>query len=375
MIRIFKELGWFFKKEWYKYIIIIVLTIVYTYALTLPPKYIGTIVDNIALKTLTKAYALEIAIAMMVIALVLYFAAVTKGFLLGGLFHDLFYKIKKRYLINILKQDGDFFENFYSGDLITRAMGDTQMVCRVSTHIFSHLIDTLIMLVVSFVVMVRLDLQITLLSIIPLPIIFFIVLFLRPKIMANWRKVRKEVSHLNNLTMESVAHVKLVRGFVKEKDDEKKLSQKADDVYKVERKSVLMQSVFAPTFRMVTLLSQGIALGFGAYLIMNQRDFSVGNLITFNLYLGMFAHPLFRLGNQITIISQSSVSFERLNEILYATPTIQDHRISRDLEEINKIEFKNLSFKYPNDNFYTIKDINITIKRLNDRYFHSRNII
>jgi len=300
---------------------------------------------------------------MIIIALVIYIAAALKNRILGGINHKLFYELKNRFIGNIFKQDGDFFEEYHSGDLISRATGDTNMIARVATHLLFNTVDTIVSLIFAFVAMYSLNIKLTLYSIIPLPLIFFIVLYLRPKIMRNWRQVRKEVSHLNDLVMESVTHVKLVRGFVKEEEDELKLSDKAELVYKTSRKSVLMQSVFMPSFRMITLISQGIALGLGAYLIMTQSGFTVGNLVSFNLYLGMFAGPLFRLGNQITVLSQSRVSFERVNEVLNAIPTIGDVEDAMELEKIDRIQFNNLSFRYPQDEEYTIKDINLKIER------------
>jgi ATP-binding cassette subfamily B protein len=359
----FKELRWFFKKEWFKYLLVLIFTLIYTFSLLITPKIIGDVVTNIANTSLTKQYAISIFVLMIVVAVVIYVSAALKNRILGGINHKLFYELKTRYLANIFKQDGDFFEEHHSGDLISRATGDTNMIARVATHLLFNLVDTVVSLIFAFVAMYNLSIKLTLYSIIPLPLIFLIVMYLRPKIMRNWREVRKEVSHLNDLVMESVTHVKLVRGFVKEKEDEVKLSNKADLVYRTARKSVLMQSVFMPSFRMVTLISQGIALGLGAYLIMKQNDFTVGNLVSFNLYLGMFAGPLFRLGNQITVISQSKVSFERVNEILNAIPTIQDMEDAIRLERVEKIEFRDLSFKYPKDEEYTIKDINLTISR------------
>ena len=81
---------------------------------------------------------------------------------------------------------------------------------------------------------------------------------------------------------------KLVRGFVKEKDDEQKLVDSATLAYKIERKSVLLRSIFMPSFRIVTLISMGIAIAYGSYLIIHQMDFTVGNLISFNIYLECF---------------------------------------------------------------------------------------
>lgn len=263
---------------------------------------------------------------------------------------------------SIFRQDGEFFEEYYSGDLISRATSDSNIVSRVSTYVFFHLLDTIATLIISFMALVNLNVELTIYSILPLPLIFLLVIILRPKIMKNWRKVRSEVSHLNNIVMESVTHAKLIRGFVKEKEDEEKLSNKADTVYRTERLSVLMQSVFQPSFKMVTVISQGIALAYGSYLIMNQLNFSVGNLVSFNLYLGMFAMPLFRLGNQITILSQSTVSYDRISEIINHQPTIIDSSDAVNLEAIEKIEYHNLSFKYPQDKDYIIKDINIELE-------------
>ena len=359
----FKELGWFFKKEWPKYLLVLAFSLIYTVALTITPKIIGEVVTHISNTNLTKDYAISVFILLIVIAFVIYISAAIKNRVLGGINHNLFYQLKDKFIRSIFKQDGDFFEEYHSGDLISRATGDTNMIARVATHLLFNTIDTIVTLIVAFIAMFSLNPELTLYSIIPLPIIFIIVMYLRPKIMRNWKEVRKEVSHLNDLVMESVTHVKLVRGFVKEEEDKEKLSAKADLVYKTARKSVLMQSVFMPSFRMVTLISQGIALGLGAYFIMTQNNFTVGNLVSFNLYLGMFAGPLFRLGNQITVISQSRVSFERVNVVLNAVPTIKDVHNALELEKVDSIVFHDLSFRYPMDEEYTIKDINLTIER------------
>ena len=225
------------------------------------------------------------------------------------------------------------------------------------------LFDTIMMLIISSTRMITLNLKLTLLAVTPLPIIFLIVIILRPKISQNWRKVRAQVGYLNNQVMESVSGAKLVRGFVKEKDDEQKLVDSATLAYKIERKSVLLRSIFMPSFRIVTLISMGIAIAYGSYLIIHQMDFTVGNLISFNIYLGMFSSPLFQLGNQITFIAQSGVSFDRINEVLDAKPTIKDKNCAKELMGIEKIEYQDVSFKYPKDQNYSIENINLTIKK------------
>ncbi|MDD3171860.1 MAG: ABC transporter ATP-binding protein, partial [Bacilli bacterium] len=297
------------------------------------------------------------------IAVVIYLSGAFKRYYTGSLNHKLFYNLKYNFLTSLFKQDSDFFEEIYSGDLISRATGDVGTVSRVSTHMVFALFDTIMMLIISSVRMIKLSLNLTLLAIIPLPIIFIIVIYLRPKISQNWRKVRAQVGHLNNQVMESVSSAKLVRGFVREKEDEERLTESATLAYKIERKSVLLRSVFMPSFRIITLISMGISIAYGSYLIIHQMDFTVGNLITFNLYLGMFSSPLFQLGNQITFISQSGVSFDRINEVLEASPTIKDNKCAKELIGIKKVEYRDLSFKFPKDTNYSIENINLTLEK------------
>ncbi|MDD3383019.1 MAG: ABC transporter transmembrane domain-containing protein, partial [Bacilli bacterium] len=358
MFKFFVELKWFFKRNLIKYIIIGVVSIAYTYLVTIPPSIIGQFVDKITYQSLSKTFVYQIFFLMLGVTISIYTTSLLKKIMLGNLYHSLFYKLKNIYLESIFKQDGDFFEKYHSGDLISRAMGDNRMVANTSTHLVFSILDTITMLLVVSVQMIIINPRLTILSVIPLPLILVLILYLRPKISRNWRLVRNEHSHLNNLVMESVANVKMIRGFTNEIKDQQKLDDSANTVYKIERKSILMQSVISPSFQIITLISQGIALSFGAYFIMKQ-SLSPGQLITFYLYLGMFAGPLLSLGNQITALSQSSVSLDRFNEILNAVPAIDKPITPVKLNEIEVIKFDNVSFKYPKSSEYAIKNINL----------------
>ena len=365
MFLVFKDMSWFFKKNWFKYVIVFVFTILFSFLLTLSPEIIEDVVDLINNGLLTLKDIYTASGFLLGLAIGIYLSAVIKNYFLGSLFHEFFYQIKVRFMNNIFRQDGDFFEEYYSGDLISRATGDTHGVARVSTYLLFALVDTTLTIFLSFFRMVEKDLGLTLLAIIPLPIIFVVVLIIRPKISANWRKVRKEISHLNNLVMESVANVKLVRGFNKEQEDYVKLEKSATTAFEIEKKSVLLRSVFSPIFNLVVLISQGVALGYGSYLILNNSGFTVGQLISFNMFLIMFSRPLFRLGNQITFISQSGISAERVSEILKAEPKINDCLGAIPLTDIKDVEFKDYSFHYPNEKTNIIEDINLVIKQGN----------
>lgn len=362
MFKLLREIKWYLKKEWFSYLIVLLFTLFGIILGIIQPKIIGRAIDLISLNGISFELLREVVIQLLVIALGIYLTTIVHANALGRLFHKLYYYIRINFLKNILRLDAPFFEKYQAGDLMSRATSDTQMITQSATRILFQIIDAVTVIGLSAVMMSFINFKLMLAAILPLPIIFVVVLILRPKISANWRLVRRRNSELNNMSMESVSNVRLIRSFVREKEDYERLASCADDCYKIERKSVIMQATINPVFRLVTLVSQGVALLYGSFLVLNQ-DITPGDLITFNIYLSQFTWPLFQLGNQITFFAQGSIAIDRINEILYAEPDIIDQPDSKPLDDFKVIQFNNLSFRYPLDQADVIKNINLQIRK------------
>lgn len=357
----FKSVSWYIKEYWWKYLLVMLLSLTIIYCDIEKPKIIGEAVDLIGLGQIT-SYRLKMLLLLFAgIVVVKFVFSILKSIFLGNLFHRLFYKLKMKFMNNILLQDVNYFTIYHPGDLMTRATSDTFAMANVTTHLIFSLISLILTIVMSAISMIQLDPLLTLYSVIPLPIIFVVVVLMRPKIADNWRLVRKKDSTMSNLAMESVQHVKLIRAFVNEKMDYEKLQSSAQDCYDTEKKSVLMQSVFGPTFRFFTNISQLVAYGYGAYLIINQK-MTVGELITFSLLLSQFSFPMIQLGNQVARFSQSAISFDRVTEVLEAVPDILDKKDAFSLNNFNKITFNDFHFSYPNTDYEILKGVSVDIK-------------
>ncbi len=351
---------WYLKKYWWKYILIIALSLVIIYCDILKPDIIGSAVDLIGFGQITEETLVNLLVMLIIIVLAKFILSIVKSILLGNLFHRLFYHIKIRFMQNILIQDATYFTEFHPGDLMNRATRDTFMTSNFATHLIFGVITLILTLIMTAVKMLGMNPLLTLYSILPLPCIFVIVLIMRPKISRNWRLVRQRTSEMSNLAMESVQHVKLIRAFVNEESDTKKLDDSATLCFKTERKSVLMQSVFNPTFKLFSSISLIVAYGYGAYLIINQM-LTVGELITFSLLLTQFSLPMMQLGNQIAFFAQSAVSYERVSEVLNAIPEIKDKPNAKEITSFNEITFKDINFHYPKTNFNILNGFDLTI--------------
>lgn len=159
--------------------------------------------------------------------------------------------------------------------------------------------------------------------------------------------------------MESVQHVKLIRAFVNEEEDYQKLKHSAQDCYDTEK--ICYDAINIWTyFSFFTNISQLVAYGYGAYLIINQ-ELTVGELITFSLLLAQFSGPMMQLGNQVAQFTQSAISFDRVTEVLQAKPEIVDRDKAISINSFEKIEFSKYTFSYPKTDLEILKGLDLNI--------------
>lgn len=358
----FKSIKWFLKKSWYIYVLAAILTILTVLLDVVKPKLVGQVIDLIGLSEITFDNFQMLMLIIVIVFLGRFLVSIFKRIISGHLFHSIYYELKIRFMNKVLIQDATFFTKHHSGDLMTRATSDTFQMSNNSTQFLFSILEVLLMIVFSAVMMFSIHPRLAIFSIIPLPFIFLVVYKIRPYISRNWRLVRKKNSELSDITMESVQHVKLIRSFVNEEKDYERLDKVAKECYDIERKSVYLRSVFGPTFRLCTIISQMVAFIYGSFCVMNQ-EITVGDLVTFNLYLAQFSGPMIQLGNQMATFVQSKVAFERIGEIMDSLPDVMDKIGAKDINDFNEINFNDFRFRYPETDIDILNGITLKIKK------------
>lgn len=366
MIRVFsfvKSMMWFIKKNWYFYVAIILVGISISLANLLPATIVSSLTDAIENNGVTKGFILKnILLYYLLIMFLIYLVSTTKRVLQNRLKVRLYYALQVRYMENILVQDASFFEHFQAGDLLTRALGDVKSVNFSGSTRLLNIFSEFITIVVTFVAMLFISIPLTLFSVIPLPIIFFVNFYLKKKVKRNWREVREEASKMGNVVLESITNVRTIRAFSKEEENYQKNLKYSDQVYKIERRNLKLNVVFQPIFNSITAIATIIAYALGSYYIL-EKGMPLEKFVQFSIYLTMFASPLTNIGNLLNNFYQSLISADRINEVYDAKSSVLDSADAKPVSHIETVEFRNFSFKYENDNFYVLKNINLTIKK------------
>ena len=104
-----------------------------------------------------------------------------------------------------------------------------------------------------------------------------------------------------------------------------------------------IDALFQPTVKMLVGLSYLIGLVYGAYLVF-QSKVTLGELVSFNVYLGMMIWPMFAIGELINVMQRGNASLDRVNETLAYEPDVKDPKHPKLVQEPDYIQFDDVTF-------------------------------
>ncbi|MDE5566172.1 MAG: ABC transporter ATP-binding protein/permease [Anaeroplasmataceae bacterium] len=360
MFKFIKSLWWFISKNWYRYVLIVLVGLFLT-VLNLVPGYLVGVLTKALKETITLDFLLfKVVLPYLITIIALYIITTTKKVLQNRLKVHLYYALQVRYMENILVQDATFFERFQSGDLLTRALGDVKSVNFSGGNRLLNIFLEFVTVIVTLIAMCLIDWQLALLCFLPLSGIFIANLLLKAKVKRNWKLVRQKSSLMGNVILESITNVRTIRAFSKEEENYQKNLAYSQDTYDVEKSNLKINVVFQPMFQSIVAVATIIAYGLGGYFYIKGR-IDIPELVQFMMYLNLFQSPLTNIGNMINNFYQSLISAERLNEIYDSKSSVID-RNNEELEEIKTIEFRDFSFRYEQDNEDVLKHIDLKIE-------------
>ncbi|MDQ0090497.1 ATP-binding cassette subfamily B protein [Paenibacillus anaericanus] len=363
MFSVLKNLGWFFQREKKRYFIGLILLIVCGIAELAPPKLLGNAIDEIVTGSVTWASLTNYILLIIGVLIFIYFTTyVWMREIFGG--SNLVERLlRTRFMNHLLGMTPPFFERSRTGDLMARATNDLRSVSTTVGFGMLTLTDSTSYLSVILIAMgTMISWKLTLAAIIPLPFIALAMKIYGKIIHERYTLAQDAFGDMNDQVLESVAGIRVIRAYVQERHDEQKFADITNDVYKKNLAVAKVDAYFEPTIRLFVGLSYAIGLTYGIYLVFHN-ELTLGNLVTFNMFLGMMIWPMFAIGELINIMQRGGASLDRVNETLNVPPDVKDPVNPIHVESPETIEFKDLTFRYPTSSINNLEEINLTIKR------------
>ncbi|GIQ67864.1 ATP-binding cassette domain-containing protein [Xylanibacillus composti] len=364
MLAVLQKLGWFFKQEQKRYITAIMLLTIVGVLEIIPPKLIGHTIDLINVNELTSGTLLQIIVFYLVLLAIIYGITYIWVYqLFGGSF--VVERLYRSKLMNhLLLMTPTFFQRNRTGDLMARATNDLRAVSNTAGFGVLTLIDSTVFLATIILTMgFLISWKLTLAAMLPMPIMAILIQLYGKIIHKRFMAAQNSFGELNDQVLESVSGVRVIRAYVQEIADQGKFHRLTEEVYGKNMQVARIDSLFEPTVKILVGLAYLIGIGYGATLVFHN-EITLGELVSFNVYLGMLIWPMFAIGELINIMQRGNASLDRVNETLSYKPDVDNPKQPAALAEPPKeIVFRQYTFRYPTANADNLADVTVTVKR------------
>jgi ABC-type multidrug transport system fused ATPase/permease subunit len=363
MFSVLFKLKWFFKTYWKRYTIAIVLLLVVNVLEMFPPKLLGNAIDDMQTGTISFQGILYYIGIYLVLGVVVYTISYIWMYQLFGGAIIIEKILRSKLMGHFLKMTPRFYESNRTGDLMARATNDLKSVSMTAGFGILTLVDsTMFMLTILVTMGFIINWKLTIAAILPLPIMAVAIGIYGKKIHERFTEAQDAFGDLNDRVLESVSGVRVIRAYVQEHNDFKRFAQMTNDVYEKNMKVARIDSLFEPTIKLLVGLSYLIGLGYGAYMVF-QNQLTIGQLVSFNVYLGMLIWPMFAIGELINVMQRGNASLDRVNETLRYEPDVKETDSPKRAEEPGDIVFQHVSFTYPSSTQKNLDDVSFTVRK------------
>jgi len=353
----------FLKKYWYRYVLGILVLVLVDLSQLFVPKLIGQVVDHLKLPNPDQKYIWLMISWIMGIALGMAILRFFWRYFIIGASRRFEYVSRNFLFEKLMSLTPGYFDQNRSGDLMAKLTNDLQAVRMALAQGVVMSVDATFMAIMTvFFMGSTVSWRLTWLSCIPLPGLAFVALFFGRMIHRRFREVQREYSSLSELTEETVSGVRIVKSFSANDRIHQLFNERSQRNYQSAMSLARVSSLFFPLMTFFAASSQILALSFGGKMVINGTV-TLGEFIAFNSYLGMLTWPMMALGWVLNMIQRGRASYQRLMQIVNETPQVQDPKDPVEIEKIEHVEFKNLTYRYPGTERDVLKNVSFSFNR------------
>lgn len=278
--------------------------------------------------------------------------------LMIGVSRRIEYQLREDVFTHLERLPMSFFQKNFTGDLMSRATNDLSNVRMLLGPGIMYTVNTLLITTIAIALMVRIDWKLTLVALMPLPLISVGVRGFGRKIHQLSEESQGRLARLSARVQESMAGIRVVKVFVQEEHEKEEFARLNTDLRSKNLELVRVMSMFYPTMQFTIGFAAVVVLWFGGRQVV-ANVISLGDFVAFTVYLGMLAFPMIALGWVVNLLERGRASMARLNYILDIEPAVRDGSDLIEQEIQGEVEFRNLSFSY--NGTPVIRDISLRI--------------
>ena len=325
------------------------------------PMVIKKAIDALTLGKATSTVLLESGAIILAIAFAMASLRYVWRHCLFGLSRKIEEGIRNRLYEHLQALSVSFYHRTKTGDLMARAINDINAIRMATGMGLVALTDGLVLGVSAIGFMLYIDPSLTVISILPAPILIFFTRILTRRMSSGYERVQATFSDLTERAREAFAGVRVVKAYSRESWTYGKLREEGETYIRENMHLAKTISFFSAMMMIFTNLGLAIVIWFGGRLtILGQ--ITTGDFVAFISYLNLLMWPMMAIGWVANMIQRGSASMRRLNRVFNEVPEIKDVEPNRDIVALKgRIEFRGTSITFPGGGRSAVKAVHLTI--------------
>ena len=259
-----------------------------------------------------------------------------------------------------------YFDQTPIGSLVTRLVSDIEAIAEVFSSGLIDILGDVLMLIVVIAIMTITNWKLTLLTLIPIPLLIIATRIFAGAMKKSFQQERLQVTRLSSFVQEHISGMAIVQLFSREKQEEKQFQSINQDHRKAHIDAVWAFSIFFPVVEILSSLSIAFLLVWGAFQFMGELPPNpkqmYAEIISFTLWIQMLFRPIRQLADKFNILQRGIVRAERVFEILDLDEHTQKEGYIEKIDFHQDIRLQHVFFAYKSED-WVLKNIDLTIEK------------
>ncbi len=238
-----------------------------------------------------------------------------------GISRDIEYDLRNDLFSHLVELSQDFYSRYRTGDIMARSTNDLNAVRMMLGPGVMYWSETSVMLVLAVAVMGHADLRLTLIALIPAPLVSIAVILFGRRIHARFEHIQRMFSDISSKVQENLAGVRVIRAYAQEKAEVDHFERLNQDYIRENIGLARIQGMFMPLLQGLIGITFLLVLWFGGRQFLQGR-ISLGSFVMFNFYMGILIWPMIAVGWVVNLMQRGTASLNRINEIMHERPSV-----------------------------------------------------
>lgn len=338
-------------------LVLVVISNVFTIA--------GPFLLKMAIDTLTESLARDLIVryALLIVGVAVVGGTARFGMrqLLNSISRRIETDLRDDLFAHLLRLPPEFYDEWRTGDLMSRATNDVLAVRQVAGPAIMYLVNTTAVSIFALALMIWISPTLTGFAMLPMVLIPVAVIWFGRRIHVRFERIQEQFSELTNFVQENLAGIRIVKAYARERDQSSRFKDQSRDYMDRNMELAKIWGAFFPGLKFLGGLGALVVLWLGGLQVMDG-SITIGDFVAFGFYLTLLMWPMISIGWVTNLFQRGAASMARIDKLMSTEPAIDDAEETVESPIRGAIEFRNVWFRYPDTERWVLEDVSFEIE-------------